>query len=159
LFDGTVAANIARFDPEANARDVIQAARDTAAHEMILRLPDGYGTRVGDGGAAISAGQRQRLALARALYRYPFVTVLDEPNSNLDSEGEEALVDAMLAVRRRGGIIVVVTHRPTALAGVNLVAVMVDGKLRAFGPKEDVMQRMTRQGAPKPSADMACQSA
>ena len=159
LFDGTVATNISRFDPEANAGDVIQAARDTAAHEMILRLPEGYGTRIGDSGAVLSAGQRQRLALARALYRSPFVTVLDEPNSNLDSEGEEALVDAMLAVRRRGGIIVVVTHRPTALAGVNLIAVMIDGRLRAFGPREEVVQRMTRQGAPKSSADMACQSA
>ena len=77
------------------------------------------------------------MALARALYAVRFVTVLDEPNSNLDSEGEEALVDAMLAVRRRGGIVVVVTHRPTALAGVDLVAVMIDGRLQAFGPKED----------------------
>ena len=128
---------------------------------MILRLPQGYETRIGDGGAAISAGQRQRLALARALYRNPFVTVLDEPNSNLDSEGEEALIAAMLSVRRRGGIIVVVTHRPTALAGVDLVAVMIDGRLRAFGPKEDVMQRMTRQGPPRSSSEapMACQSA
>lgn len=161
LFDGTVAANIARFDAEADARDIIQAARDAGAHEMILRLPHGYETRIGDGGAELSAGQRQRLALARALYRSPFFTVLDEPNSNLDSEGEEALVDAMLAVRRRGGIVVVVTHRPTALAGVDLVAVMIAGKLQAFGPKEEVMQRMTRQGPPRSSmaAPMACESA
>ena len=128
---------------------------------MILRLPEGYGTRIGDGGAAISAGQRQRLALARALYRNPFVAVLDEPNSNLDSEGEEALVEAMLAMRRRGGIVVVVTHRPTALAGANLVAVMIEGRLQAFGPKEDVMRRMTRQAPPPSStaAPMACQPA
>jgi ABC-type protease/lipase transport system fused ATPase/permease subunit len=147
LFEGTVAANIARFDPEAQACDVIQAARNSRAHDMILRLPEGYKMRIGDGGTILSAGQRQRLALARALYRNPFFVVLDEPNSNLDSEGEEALIDSMLAVRRRGGIVVVVTHRPTALAGVNLIAVLIDGKLQAFGPKEEVMQRMTRQGA------------
>ena len=151
LFDGTVAANIARFDPEADDRDIIQAARDAGAHDMILRLPQGYETRIGDGGAALSAGQRQRIGLARALYGNPFFVVLDEPNSNLDSEGEEALVDAMLAVRRRGGIVVVVTHRPTALAGVDLVAVMIAGKLQAFGPKEEVMQRMTRQRTPASS--------
>ena len=148
LFDGTVASNIARFDPEADDRDIISAAREAGAHEMILRLPQGYGSRIGNGGAALSAGQRQRLALARALYGNPFFTVLDEPNSNLDPEGEQALVDAMLAVRRRGGIVVVVTHRQTALAGVDLVAVMIDGKLQAFGPKEAVMQRVTQQQRP-----------
>jgi ATP-binding cassette subfamily C protein PrsD len=150
LFDGTVAANIARFDPEADARDIIQAARDAAAHEMILGLPQGYETRIGDDGAALSAGQRQRIALARALYGNPFLVVLDEPNSNLDSEGEDALVDAILCVRRRRGIVVVVTHRPTALAGVDLVAVMIAGKLQAFGKRDEVMQRMTRQGNQRP---------
>jgi ATP-binding cassette subfamily C protein len=146
LFDGTVAANIARFEPDAHADDIIQAARDAAAHEMILGLPQGYETRVGDDGAALSAGQRQRVGLARALYGQPFIVVLDEPNSNLDSEGEDALVDAIVGVRQRGGIAVVVTHRPTALSGVDMVAVMVGGRLQAFGRKEDVMQRMTRPG-------------
>jgi ATP-binding cassette subfamily C protein len=146
LFDGTVAANIARFDPEADDRDIVQAARDAGAHELILGLPEGYETNIGDGGAALSAGQRQRIALARALYRQPFIVVLDEPNSNLDSQGEEALVEAILSVRRRRGIVVVVTHRPTALAGVDMVAVVIAGKLQAFGQKEEVMQRMTRQG-------------
>jgi ABC-type protease/lipase transport system fused ATPase/permease subunit len=161
LFDGTVAANIARFDPDADARDIIQAARDAGAHELALRLPQGYETRIGDGGASLSAGQRQRLALARALYRAPFLVVLDEPNSNLDSEGEEALVEAMMSVRRRGGIVIVVTHRPTAIAGVDLVAVMIDGRLQAFGPKDEVMKRMTRQGQPRAaaSAPVACQTA
>ena len=161
LFDGTVAANIARFDPDADARDIIQAARDAGAHELALRLPQGYETRIGDGGASLSAGQRQRLALARALYRAPFLAVLDEPNSNLDSEGEEALIEAMLSVRRRGGIVVVVTHRPTAIAGVDLVAVMIDGRLQAFGPKDEVMKRMTRQGPARAAAaaPVACQTA
>jgi ATP-binding cassette, subfamily C, bacterial PrsD len=146
LFDGTVAANISRFDPAADDRDIVQAARDAGAHELILGLPEGYESNIGDGGAALSAGQRQRIALARALYRQPFIVVLDEPNSNLDSQGEDALVEAILSVRRRRGIVVVVTHRPTALAGVDMVAVIIAGKLQAFGPKEEVMQRMTRQG-------------
>jgi ATP-binding cassette subfamily C protein PrsD len=113
---------------------------------MILRLPEGYETRIGDDGSILSAGQRQRVALARALYGDPFVTVLDEPNSNLDSEGEEALVQALRCARGRGGIIIVVTHRPTALEGVDRVAVMIDGRLQAFGPRDEVVARMTRQG-------------
>ncbi len=151
LFDGTVAANIARFAPDAGADVIIQAARDAAAHDMILGLPQGYETRVGDDGAALSGGQRQRIGLARALYGNPFIVVLDEPNSNLDSEGEDALVDAILSVRRRRGIVVVVTHRPTALAGVDLVAVMIAGRLQAFGQKKEVMQRMTPHGRQHPS--------
>ena len=152
LFDGSVAENIARFDPEANDTDIIQAARDAGAHDMILALPQSYETRMGEGGAALSAGQRQRIALARALYRSPFLVVLDEPNSNLDSAGEDALVEAIAAVRRRRGIVVIVTHRPTALAGVDQVAVMIGGRLQAFGPKEEILQRMTRNGSPRPVA-------
>jgi ATP-binding cassette, subfamily C, bacterial PrsD len=151
LFDGTIAENIARFEAEARPHEILEAAREASAHEMILRLPQGYETRVGDGGAALSAGQRQRIALARALYRQPFFVVLDEPNSNLDSEGEDALVEAIVRVRQRGGIVVVVTHRPTALSGVDLVAVMIAGRLKAFGPKQQVMQRMTAQGQPMPT--------
>jgi ATP-binding cassette subfamily C protein len=153
LFDGTIAENIARFDAEAQPHEILEAAREASAHEMILRLPQGYETRVGDSGAALSAGQRQRIALARALYRQPFFVVLDEPNSNLDSEGEDALVEAIVRVRRRSGIVVVVTHRPTALSGVDLVAVMIAGRLKAFGPKQQVMQRMTAQG-PQPTPDV-----
>lgn len=152
LFDGTVAANIARFEPNAEARNIVQAAREAGVHNMILRLPEGYETRIGEGGASLSAGQRQRVALARALYRQPFVVVLDEPNSNLDSEGEDALVEAISSVRRRGGIAIVVTHRPTALSAVNLVAVMINGRLQAFGPKESVIKGMTKQGQQQSSS-------
>lgn len=147
LFDGTVTQNICRFDADADAHRIIRAAQDAGAHEMILRLPQGYETRIGERGAALSAGQRQRLALARALYGDPFLVVLDEPNSNLDAEGEDALVNALRSVQERGGIVVVVTHRPTALAGVDLVAVMTDGRLRLFGQKEEVLKRV--MGPPK----------
>ncbi|MBV9075971.1 MAG: type I secretion system permease/ATPase [Methylobacteriaceae bacterium] len=144
LFAGTVAENIARFDPEASAPAIIEAGKAAGIHDLILRLPEGYETEIGEGGAALSAGQRQRLALARALYGNPFLVVLDEPNSNLDNEGESALTQAILGVRARGGIAVVVAHRPSALAGVDQMLVMQEGRMSAFGPKEEVMSRITR---------------
>lgn len=146
LFDGTVAENIARFEAGAPGEAIVAAARAAGAHELILRLADGYDTRIGEGGAALSGGQRQRVGLARALYRDPFLVVLDEPNSNLDHEGDEALTRAVEAVRARGGIAVVVTHRQTALAGLDRVAVMAEGRLQAFGPKEEVLPKLARQG-------------
>ena len=123
----------------------IAAAKAAGVHEMILRLPDGYETEIGESGAALSAGQRQRIALARALYGDPFLVVLDEPNSNLDTEGEEALTKAILGVRARGGIVVVIAHRPSALAGVDLVMVMAQGRAQMFGPKEEVLAKMRRR--------------
>lgn len=153
LFDGTVAENIARFAETPDARAIVAAAQAADIHDMILRLPDGYGTRIGEDGAALSAGQRQRLALARALYGDPFLVILDEPNSNLDAEGEAALTRAIHGVRERGGIVIVVAHRPSAIAAVNLLAVMAEGALQAFGTKEDVLRRTVRQpvGARHPS--------
>jgi ATP-binding cassette subfamily C protein len=147
LFDGTVAENIARFDPQADPEKVIAAARQAAVHELVLRLPDGYETRLGEGGSSLSTGQRQRIALARALYGDPFLVVLDEPTSNLDHEGEEALTSAIAGVRARGGIAIVVAHRPSALVGVDLVLVMGDGKALAFGPKQEVLARALRRPA------------
>jgi ATP-binding cassette subfamily C protein len=148
LFDGTVASNIARLDPSANSEAIVAAAQAAGAHELILSLPAGYGTRIGELGMAISAGQRQRIALARALFGDPFLVILDEPSSNLDAEGEEALTQAILNVRARGGVLIVIAHRPKALAGVDHVLVMHDGKLQSFGAKDEVLTKMLRHSAP-----------
>jgi PrtD family type I secretion system ABC transporter len=142
LFDGTIAENISRFAVAPVPSDIIQAAQMAAIHDLILRLPDGYETRIGEGGSALSAGQRQRLALARALYGSPFLVVLDEPNSNLDTEGDQALTKAIAAVRQRGGIVIVVAHRPAALNAVDLVLVMANGQIQNFGPKEEVLKQV-----------------
>jgi len=142
LLDGTVAQNIARFEEDAADDRIIAAATAAGVHDLILRLPQGYETPVGADGTSLSAGQRQRVALARALYGDPFFVVLDEPNSNLDAEGELALVEAIRGVRARGGIVIVIAHRPGVLDAVDLVLFMQDGRVRAFGPKAEVLQRL-----------------
>ena len=149
LFDGTIGQNIARFEVDADPEAIITAAEQAGVHELIVRLPQGYETRIGEGGMALSGGQRQRIALARALYRDPFLVVLDEPNSNLDGEGEQALTQAIANVRARGGIAVVIAHRPSALAAVDQVLVMAGGEAKAFGPKEQIM-RPAAQPSPAP---------
>ena len=141
LFDGTVAENIARFDPEMDEAAVIAAAKAAGAYEMILNLPKGFEMRIGEAGATLSGGQRQRVALARTLYREPFLVVLDEPNASLDAEGDAALTQAIRGVRERGGIAIIVAHRPAALAGVDLVMTMAHGQIQAFGPKEEVLRK------------------
>lgn len=144
LFEGSIAANISRFDPAAKAVKVLEAARAAGAHDLILALAEGYTTKVGEGGVALSAGQRQRIGLARALYGNPFLIVLDEPSSNLDAEGEEALTEAIAGVRARGGIVVVVAHRPKALESVDRVLVLGEGRVQSFGPKDEVLKRVLR---------------
>jgi ATP-binding cassette subfamily C protein len=139
LLDATIGENIARFEESPDPRAIVAAARGAGVHEMIVRLPEGYMTQIGPQGTSLSAGQRQRIGLARALYNDPFLIVLDEPNSNLDGEGEAALTQAILGVRRRGGIVIVVAHRPSALAAVDLVAVVQAGRLAAFGPKDEII--------------------
>jgi len=148
LFEGSIAANIGRFDPKATAAAILEASKAAGAHEVILSLPDAYSTRVGEGGMALSAGQRQRIALARAFYGSPFLVVLDEPTSNMDADGEEALTQAILSVRRRGGIVVVVAHRPKALDGVDHVLVVGDGRMQSFGPKDAVLKKVLRTPIP-----------
>jgi len=142
LFAGTVAQNICRFDPEAPSDKIIAAAKEAGVHDMIVKMRDGYNTQVGEQGAALSAGQAQRVALARALYGDPFLIVLDEPNSNLDSEGDEALTRAVRAARERGAIVVVVAHRPVGIEGVDQILVLKDGRMQAFGPKETVLAQV-----------------
>lgn len=148
LFDGSIAVNIARFDPQASPAAVLEAARVAGAHELILSFPDGYGTKIGEGGMALSAGQRQRIGLARAFYGNPFLVVLDEPTSNLDADGEEALTEAIINVRQRGGIVVVISHRPKALDGVDYVLVLAEGRIQSFGRKEDVLRKVLRTVTP-----------
>jgi PrtD family type I secretion system ABC transporter len=148
LLAGTVAENICRFEPEHDSEAIIAAAKSAGVHELIAGLSHGYETQVGEQGAALSAGQRQWIALARALYRDPFLVVLDEPNSNLDSTGEEALTQAILGVRKRGGIIIVVAHRPSALAAVDLTLLLNQGRAQALGPRSEILARVMRPRAP-----------
>jgi ATP-binding cassette subfamily C protein len=145
LLAGTVAQNIGRFSDPLDAEAVIAAANAAGVHDLIVGLPDGYETQVGENGAALSAGQAQRVALARALYGDPFVVVLDEPNSNLDAEGDEALSRAMMSVRARKGIVVVVAHRPSAIASVDMLLMMSGGRAQAFGPRDEVLARVLQQ--------------
>jgi ATP-binding cassette subfamily C protein len=147
LFNGTVAQNISRFDDPADPDAVIAAAQAAGVHDLIINLPEGYETIVGEQGSALSAGQAQRIALARALYRDPFLVVLDEPNSNLDAEGDEALTRAILGLRARGAITVVVAHRPSAIAGVDYILIMAKGRQQQFGPKEEILNRVTQANA------------
>ncbi len=144
LFDGTVTENICRFEPEPNPDAVIAAATAAGVHDPVVKLADGYMTNIGEAGANLSAGQRQRIALARALYRDPFLVVLDEPNSNLDGEGEEALTKAIHGIRARGGIVVVVAHRPSVLSAIDQVLVLNQGRQQAFGPRDEVLRSVLR---------------
>lgn len=158
LLDGTIGENIARFDPAASSTAIIAAAEAAGMHETILRLPGGYDTVINPAGGELSAGQRQRLGLARALYGDPFVVVLDEPNSNLDAAGDAALAQAIVGIRNRGGIAVMVTHRPATLGPITHVAVVSAGRLIDFGERDAVMRRTresTAGGNPAPDPQIA----
>src|SRR3954452_20784234 len=148
LFGGSVAQNINRFDPEAKSDAIIASAKEAGVHEMIIKMRDGYDTQIGEQGAALSAGQAQRVALARALYGEPFLIVLDEPNSNLDAEGDEALTRAVRAARERGAIVIVVAHRPVGIEAVDQLLVLKEGRMQAFGPKETVLGQVLQRVAP-----------
>lgn len=142
LIEGTIGENIARFDPAAPSAAIIAAARAAGMHDTILGLPQGYDTRVSTGGTEMSAGQRQRIGLARALFGDPFLLVLDEANANLDAAGDAALAQAIGAVQRRGGIVVMITHRPATLGPATHLAVMEHGRLIDFGERDAVLHRI-----------------
>jgi ATP-binding cassette subfamily C protein PrsD len=152
LFDGTVAENICRFDEAATSEAILKAARIAGVHDIVLRLPEGYSTRVGQGGASLSAGQRQRIGLARAVYGDPFLIVLDEPNANLDAEGENALALAIRVLRQNNSIVIVISHRPNALAVLDMALVLYDGRAIAFGPSQEVFARVSATKAPAKTA-------
>lgn len=144
LFAGTVSENIARFG-EINADKVILAAKRAGVHEMILNMPEGYDTPLGDGGAGLSGGQKQRLGLARTMYDDPSLIVLDEPNSNLDDVGEQALLAALIDLRKRGKTIVLITHRTSIISVTTKLLLLQDGTAKMFGPTNQVIEKLTKQ--------------
>ncbi len=146
LMSGTVSQNISRFELGAEDDDIVAAAKMAGVHKLILKLPDGYSTLIGIGAYVLSGGQAQRIALARAIFRTPPLVVLDEPNANLDAEGDAALTSAIEELRKVETCVIVMAHRPSAIAAVNKVLMLNDGFQVEFGLKEDVLKRVTRQG-------------
>ena len=141
LFDGTIAENIAGLAPRPDHEKVVEAARRADAHDMILRLPDGYDTHISGSGGMLSGGQMQRIGLARALYGEPVVLVLDEPNSNLDNEGTLALNKAIRDIKSRQGCVIIMAHRPAAIAECDLLLMLEAGTVRGFGPRDEILTR------------------
>jgi ATP-binding cassette subfamily C exporter for protease/lipase len=141
LFEGTIAENIARFG-DIDAEAVIKAATKAGMHEMILRFPKGYDTPIGESGSALSGGQRQRIALARALYGDPSLIVLDEPNSNLDDAGEQALVRAVMQAKQESRSVVLITHRTSIVGIADTLMVLRDGAVHMHGPRQQVLQAL-----------------
>jgi PrtD family type I secretion system ABC transporter len=156
LLEGTIAENICRFDERATSDAILKAAQIAGVHDIILRLPQGYATRIGQGGMSLSAGQRQRIGLARAAFGDPFLVVLDEPNANLDADGENALGRAIQTMRSSGSVVIVVSHRPSALGALNMAMVLYEGRAIAFGPREEIFARIrTKVDRPEPGAQAA----
>lgn len=148
LFAGTVRENIARFDPEASPEAVLEAAMAANCHELILRLPNGYDTEIGQAGAYLSDGQRQRIGLARALYGHPALVILDEPNSNLDGEGDTALQNAIVGLKERGATVIIIAHRPNAITHCDKLMVMKEGEIQLFGPRNEVLAQLQAPANP-----------
>ncbi|WP_313136946.1 type I secretion system permease/ATPase [Paracoccus jeotgali] len=155
LFDGSVAENIARLDPQPDAERVVQAARAADAHQMILDLSDGYDTPLSQAGAKLSGGQIQRIGLARALYTDPVLLVLDEPNANLDNEGSMALNSAIRRLKAQGGAVMIMAHRPAAIAECDLLLVLERGVVRRFGPRDEVLKSVVQNAQVIRNARMA----
>jgi ATP-binding cassette subfamily C exporter for protease/lipase len=141
LFEGTIAENIARF-AEVDSDKVIEAARNAGLHEMILRLPKGYDTPIGEAGNLLSGGQRQRVGLARAVYGNPVLVVLDEPNANLDDVGEAALMNTVRSLKESGKTVILITHRPGAIAAADQLLILQDGQIVMSGPRDAVLQAL-----------------
>jgi ATP-binding cassette, subfamily C, bacterial exporter for protease/lipase len=141
---GTIAENISRFEPDAKDDNIVAAALLAGVHEMILSFPQGYDTIVDAAISPLTGGQRQRIALARAVYKMPRLVVLDEPNSNLDADGDEALGRAIVALRNQGSVVIVMAHRPSAIAAVDKILMLRDGRMIDFGPKQDVINRVAQ---------------
>ncbi|MGH8807294.1 MAG: ATP-binding cassette domain-containing protein, partial [Noviherbaspirillum sp.] len=158
LFGGTVSENIARFG-EVDAEKVIEAAKRAGVHDMILHFPKGYDTLLGDGGAGLSGGQKQRIGLARAMYGDPSLVVLDEPNSNLDDVGEQALVVAIADMRRRGKTVVLITHRTSVIGATNKLLLLREGVAQMFGPTNEVLAALTQATQQAQQAQLAQQQA
>ncbi|HWI85671.1 MAG TPA: type I secretion system permease/ATPase [Sphingomonas sp.] len=150
LFAGTVRDNIARFLPEATDAEVVAAAKLAGAHELILRLPKGYESDLGEGGMVLSAGQRQRVGLARTLFGDPSLIILDEPNANLDPEGEAALMAALAQAKARGATIVLISHKPQTFAQADKMILLVNGQIVEYGPRDQVMARFTAKPPTQP---------